>query len=444
MEHPMNHVVRSGTRSLLLAFTSLAVTLLAALPAHADCVDGVRKPTPAELDFLQRAHAALVAGLPEAVRPLERNNPQRPDAGNATPPSLCGGTPVGAFSPGVFTAFNFNFSPEEARARAEQRRVLRQQVDDLKKLPPDKEAEVRQLTEQARAAAASAPRRSRNDPPFTPEQRAQVERAEAEANRLSQAARKIQFDHDASVKPQTDALNERADRLQAGMQTFTVALNMNVQRFAEATPASEVITLGAPSANRSGSLRGRNVMVEVKGPAGPTRDAVVTLIDRAYLQSLLDAPLPDVAVSRQRVEANIARAASAPALAIASTVPLNASSASASTAPAAATVPVAAGVGAAAAATAASAPAAQAGSATAPATTTAQSPCPPPSRTASGATTASSDATRTGRDVGGEVGGAILGGGWGRSIGASVGGALGALGGSKPPQQAQQQPDCPR
>jgi hypothetical protein len=38
----------------------------------------------------------------------------------------------------------------------------------------------------------------------------------------------------------------------------------------------------------------------------------------------------------------------------------------------------------------------------------------------------------------------VLGGGWGRSIGASVGGALGALGGSKPPQQAQQQPDCPR
>jgi hypothetical protein len=345
---------------------------------------------------------------------------------------------VGAFSPGVFTAFNFNFSPEEAKARAEQRRVLRQQVDDLKKLPPDKQAEVQQLTEQARAAAAQAPRRGRNDPPFTAEQRAQVERAEAEANRLSQAARKIQFDHDASVKPQTDALNERADRLQAGMQTFTVALNMNVQRFAEATPASEVITLGAPSANRSASLRGRNVMVEVKGPAGPTRDAVVTLIDRAYLQSLLDAPLPDVAASRQRVDANIARAASAPPLAIASTVPLNASSASAPTAPAAATVPAAAGVGAAAAATAASAPA----------TTTAQSPCPPPSRTASGATTASNDAARTGRDVGGEVGGAILGGGWGRSIGASVGGALGALGGSAKKDEtkpaATAAADCPR
>jgi hypothetical protein len=228
------------------------------------------------------------------------------------------------------------------------------------------------------------------------------------------------------------------------MQTFTVAINMNAQRFPDAAPTSEVITFGAPSANRRGSLRARNVVVEVKGPAGPTRDAVVTLIDRAYLQSLIDAPLPDVATSRQRIDANIARAASAPPLVIASTVPLNASSASA---PAAATGPAAAGVGAAAAATAASAPAAPAGSATAPAKTTAQSPCPPPSRTASGATTASNDATRTGRDVSGEVGGAILGGGWGRSIGANVGGVLGALGGSAKkdePKPGNTAADCPR
>jgi hypothetical protein len=428
-------------RACNLATLLACAGLLVALPARADCVDGVRKATPAEMDFLQRAHAALIAGLPEAVRPLERNSPQRPEPGTVAPPSLCGGTPVGAFSPGAFTAFNFNFTPEEAKARAEQRRLLRQQIDELKKLPPPKEAEVRQLTEQARAAAAAAPRRSRKDPPFTPEQQAQVERAEAEANRLSQAARKIQLDHDAGVKPQTDALSERADRLQAGQQTFTVALTMNVQRFAEPTAASEVITLGAPSANRSGSLRARNLVVEVKGPAGPTRDAIVTLIDRAYLQSLLDAPLPDVAASRQRIDANIARAASAPPLAIASTVPLNASAASA------ATVPAAAGAGAAAATTAASAPAAKASSATAPATSTAQSPCPPPSGTASGSTTTSSDAVRTGRDVGGEVGGAVLGGGWGRGIGASVGGVLGALGGSAKkdePTPASAAADCPR
>jgi hypothetical protein len=101
-----------------------------------------------------------------------------------------------------------------------------------------------------------------------------------------------------------------------------------------------------------------------------------------------------------------------------------------------------AGAGAAAATT--NAAPSQPGSAPAPSTASAQNPCPAPSRAASTTTTAGTDAARTGRDVGGEVGGAILGGGWGRSIGASVGGALGALGGSKPPQQAQQQPDCPR
>jgi len=426
---------------LLLTLTGL---LSAVSAARADCVDGVRKATAAEIDFLQRANAALIAGLPEAVRPLERNNPQRPEPGAVGAPTLCAGSPVGAFSPGAFTAFNFNFSPEEAKARAEQRRLLRQQIDELKKLPSDKEAEVRQLTEQARAAAASAPRRSRKDPPFTPEQQAQVERAETEANRLAQAARKIQFDHEASVKPQTDALNERADRLQAGQQTFTVRLSMNAQRFAAAVPASEVITFGAPSANRSGSLRGRNVMVEVQGPAGPTRDAVVALIDQAYLQSLIDAPLPAVTASRQRIEANIARAASAPPLAIASTVPLNPSS---TAAPAAAFVDPAAASASAASATKAAATAAQSSSPAAPATTTAQNPCPPPSRAAGGTATASGDAARTGRDVGGEVGGAILGGGWGRSVGSSVGGVLGALGGGAKkdePKPATAAADCPR
>ena len=425
------------------ALTLAAFLALAASNVRADCVDGVRKATAAEIDFLRRAHAALIAGLPEAVRPLERSNPQRPEPGAVGAPTLCGGSPIGAFSPSASTAFNFNFSPEEAKARAEQRRLLLQQIDALKRLPPDKEAEVRQLTEQARAGAASAPRRSRKDPPFTPEQQAQVERAEAEANRLSQAARRIQFDHEASVKPQTDALNERADRLQAGQQAFTVLLSMNVQRFTEATPASEVIALGAPSANRSGSLRARNVVVEVKGPAGPTRDAVVTLIDRAYLQSLIDAPLPEVAASRQRLEANIARADSAPPLAIASTVPLGAAS---TTAPAsAAAVPAAAG--ATAAATTAAAPAPQASGAGAPATASAQNPCPPPSRAASGTAAAGNDTVRTGRDIGGEVGGAVLGGGWGRSIGASVGGVLGALGGSAKkdePKQASAAADCPR
>jgi hypothetical protein len=416
--------MRPAWSSLSLAAVIACAGLLAALPAQADCVDGVRKATPAELDFLQRANAALLAGLPEAVAPLVRQNRPRPEPGAIAAPSLCGGTPIGAFSPSVFTAFDFNFSPDEAKARAEQRRLLRQEIDALKKLPPDKEAEYRQLMEQARAAAATAPRRSRKDPPFTPEQQAQVERAEAESNRLAQAAARIQQDHNASVKPQTDALDARADRLQGGQQTFMVVLGMNVPRFAPNTAESEFITFGAPSPNRSAGLRVRNLLVEVRGPAGPTRDAVLALADRAYLQGLLDAALPEVAASRQRIDANIARAASAPPLAIASTVPLSAGPA-APTATPAGSAPTGAAAAPAVAASASST----------------QNPCPPSTRTASNA----NDAVRTGRDVGGEVGGAVLGGGWGRGIGASVGGALGALGGSKPQQPPPQAAaDCPR
>lgn len=398
---------------------------LIALPARADCPDGVRNPTPAETDFAQRAGAALVAGLPEAVRPLERQGTQRSDP--LAPPrlSFCVGSPVGSFSPGAGVALVYRFPPAELQARAEQRRQLQRQVEALEKLPPDKEAQVQQLTEQARAAAASAPRRSRKDPAFTPEQQAQVERAEAEANRLAQAARQIQFDHNASVKPQADPLKARADQLQGAQQQFSVSIAMNVERFAQPAAEVEAFAFGAPSPGRSAGLRVRNIAVEVKGPAGPARDAVLGLIDRGYLQGLLDKPLPEVAASRQRIEANIAAATAAPPLAIAPTVPLTAGA----SAPAVASAP------------AAPAPGAQAiAAAAAPSSAGARNPCPPP---AQGET---AEAARTSSQVGAEVGGAALGGGWGRGIGSAVGGALGALGGAakKPEAAPATGTDCPR
>jgi hypothetical protein len=429
----------------VLVFT-VVVLAIAMNNARADCVDGVRNVTPAELDFAQRAHAALVAGLPEAVRPIERRSPNRPDPGGSVNMSPCRGTPAGAFSPSASDGFLFQFTPEEATARSDQRQQLRRQIEDIERLPPDREAQRKEIEAQMRAAYAAAPTRSRKDPPFTPEQQAQVDRAQAEGRALEQAMRKIESDHRASVKPQTDPLRARMDDLQQGPQTFSVTVGMNLVRFPEAGPTTQVITFGAPTPRQSASLTAQNISVRIEGPAGPARDALAGLVDRAYLQALLGKPLPTVDASRARIAAVIAQAAGAPALAIAASMPTAASAVPAVAAsPATAAAPIV--PPAAAPTAAASAAPAAASTATPPATTAAArspsaSPCPPPARSAQNSTDAARSGGQAGAAVGSEVGGAVLGGGWGRSVGSAVGGALGALGGAAKKQEPPA--DCPR
>ncbi|MFN7570784.1 MAG: hypothetical protein ACK5TK_04890 [Betaproteobacteria bacterium] len=407
------------------ALFGLVASLTLATAAHADCVDGVRAATAAELDFAQRATAALIAGLPEAVRPLERRSASRPDPAEVPRLSACRDTPVGAFSPATGVGFMYDFPPAEATARSAQRRQLQRQIEELEKLPPDQEAQRKEIEAQMRAAYAAAPTRSRKDPPFTPEQQAQADRANTEGRRLEQAARQVQFDHNARVKPQTDALRVRADELQQGPQIFSVGLEMNVQQFPQGAGNRAVLTFGAPSAKRSAALQPRNIVVTIEGPAGPAREALLGLIDRDYLQGLLDKPAPGVPVSRQRIESSSARAAAAAPLVIASSVPLGA----ASSAPPAVAAPAATAAGTAT-------PTATAG--TAP--SAARDPCPP------AATVQTADATRTGSQVGAEVGGAAVGGGWGRNLGSAIGGALGALGGTAKKTEAAPVAtvDCPR
>jgi hypothetical protein len=453
-------------RPALLLPLALASLLTAAPAAHGmrGCVGGYRAYTPAEVEFMQRAHAALVAGLPEAVRPIERRVPNRPEPAlrvGRPGGDVCRDVQIGSFSVSTVDGFLYRYSPEEASARSQQRAALLRQVEELEKLPPDKEARRRELETQMRAAYASAPRRNRSDPPLTPEQQAQADRASAEGRRLEDAMRRVESEHRASVKPQTDPLNARADTLQQGPQLFSVGLGMNVRSFGDPLPPERGlrITFGVPSPKQSASLQPINIVVNVEGPAGPARDALVSLIDRDYLAGLIGKPLPDVPTSQKRIDSNIARAAAAPPLAVASSVPLGAAgpaaapagslaaSPAASPTPQAATaaVPAPAAGSDSTAAVAGAGAAVTAGATTTRAATPAASPtnpCPPPSRAAS----AGNEAQRSGSQVGAEVGGAVLGGGWGRSIGSAVGGALGALGGSKSqPAPPQQQPaDCPR
>ena len=187
---------------------------MSAMPdaGRADCVDGVRNATPEEVAFAAKAEAALAAALPAPIPNSERRGGPY-DFARQPRLSFCKGDQVGAFVPSAGGGYVYKFPKAEAERLYVERKAVEKQIEEAEKLPPDKDAEHQQVLAQMKAAYNAAPRRSRKDPPFTPEQQAQVDRAMAEGNKHADAAKKLVSDHVASVKFQTDQLRAQAKRL---------------------------------------------------------------------------------------------------------------------------------------------------------------------------------------------------------------------------------------
>lgn len=415
------------------AFAALLSTLLAGvpLPALADCVDGVRNATANEQSFAARAASALAAAIPTpTANAVRRGAPFDFRAPVPPPGSLCRGTPEGAFGAGAGADYLYTFPKAEADRVAAERRTVVERIGAIEALPPEKEAQRKALEDQARAVYAQAPRRSRSDPPFTPEQQAEVDRRTAEGNALMQKSREVTFEHVKSVRPQVEPLRAEEKRLETFPQEFVVYIQANVAR--PPSPVSDlqrdVLVFGAPAPQRSAGFRILNVVVEVRGPQGPARKALLDSIDTAWLQGLIGKPPPEVAAS----EANATRLASLPPAQVAAVPSTTLVAVPARGAPTAAPQPnqppaATQGSPAPAATQASPAPAAPpVATAPPPAPTQAGTPapnCPPPASQQGGQAA----------NAGAAIGGAMLGGGFGRSIGGMIGGAVGAVTGSVPP-----------
>lgn len=266
---------------------------------RADCVDGVRTATPEELAFAARASAALAAALPAPIPNSERRGAAY-DFSQAPRLSFCKGDRIGAFTLGVGGGYLYKFPKAEADRLYAERKAIEKQIEDAEKLPPEKDAEYKQVLAQMKAAYEAAPRRSRKDPPFTPEQQAQVDRAMAEGKKLEDASKKILADHVAGVKPKTDELRVHAKRLESYPQELAVRLGMNMERVPESS--ATVVTFGAPSPSKSGGLAVHNVVMAVEGPEGAARQSLFEAVDKAYLQGLVGQPLPEVEASKAKAE----------------------------------------------------------------------------------------------------------------------------------------------
>lgn len=415
---PLLNFLRTRRRTAVWA----ALLLAAVSPARADCVDGTRPPSAAELEFAARAQAALAAALPPPIADSERRGAPY-DFAQQPRLSFCRGMPEGAFSIGVQGAYLYRFPRAEADRMTAERKRIEQQIEQIEQLPPEREAQRQQILAQMRAAYDSAPRRARRDPPFTAEQQAAADRANAEGRRLEDAANKVAFDHRASVKPQTEPLRAQAKALETFPQEIAVRLALNLERFADSGP--QTASFGAPSARRSAGLRVHNVALAVTGPEGEARQAFFAAVDRHYLQALVGQAPPELAASQARAARLVA--AAIPAATATPLVAPTPATAQAATAPATAGTPNAA------------APKPATANPSAPSTAAspqAAAPCAPQQAAASG------EGNRSGSQVGAEVGGAMLGGGWGRSVGSSIGGALGKFGGDK--KEGTKPADCTR
>ena len=135
-----------------------ALALCAPLLALADCIDGVREPTAAEVEFHRRAIAVLVAALPPApAGAVIDGTPQ--DKRSPTIGVLCKGPDghkLGALDLNV--SQNYIVRASEAQSEAQkmhfhkQRGLIDDEIHALLKLPPEKAAERDALERKASTA----------------------------------------------------------------------------------------------------------------------------------------------------------------------------------------------------------------------------------------------------------------------------------------------------
>ncbi len=417
-----------------LACVALSALLAVCAPgvARADCVDGTREYSAAERAFLQKARAALVSALPgPPVDAQYRGTPERDLRAPVGGATMCRGQKEGDFSVAAAVSFLYTFPAGEADRLSAERRIVDARIREVETLPPDREAERKALEDQARAAYDAVPRRRRSDPPFTPEQQAEVNRRSAEGRALEDRSRAVVQAHLASVRPELDVLNAERKRLESFPQSLTVTLGVNARELPRSEDPGQpqrplAWSAGSPAPGRSIGLRVHNVVATVDGPPGPARQAVFDAIDRAWLQSLLGKAPPDIEAS----EAQATKTAARPPAPVAAVAPTTVRAASA---PAAAPSAVPAPARSAAPAPSPS-PAAPSPSAAAPPPVVTAPPVPAP---AANCPPVGAQSSGQAANVGAAIGGAVLGGGFGRNIGSMLGGAVGAV---APPAAP---PGCP-
>ena len=281
--------LHSPRRQRLAFITALALSW--PLLAAADCVDDVRNPKPAELEFHGRAIAALVAALPPAPLGAKLTGTQHDFKRLPAIGLLCKEQKEGDFTLEASRFYVLELSADEFKRRRAERTAINDQLYALTLLPPDLKAQRDALEQKASAgyAATDAARKAGDQ--------ATAKARETEAHGFSQQARDLKKKHGETMQPQADELRKRLDGTDIEGQKAAVRLAMNVTRLPGANLTIPFAAYGAASPGKSAGLKVHNVVWSVGGADGPLRQALAGAIDRARLQALVGKPLPGAAES---------------------------------------------------------------------------------------------------------------------------------------------------
>jgi len=255
---------------------TMIVSVLGSAVAFADCVDGVRKGTSAEVAYFQKVQATLKEVLPPAPAGWTFTPMQDRTFG-----SPCKGTPEGGFSITVEAKYTYRPSKEEAdRLNAESRKI-QSEIDALEKLPPE-------LTKERNDFMAKYSEKTRAARQAEKDGNKELARSlYAERDAYGKQADDVRNKHLASVKPKTDELRKRQQGLFSGPQEVVMRVSANEQYPEKFTPGQESeIAVGKVPAPRSPGLKVHGVRTVVKGPT-PKREEIQSLVDKAKIERVL-------------------------------------------------------------------------------------------------------------------------------------------------------------
>jgi hypothetical protein len=255
--------------------TSAIATVLLSTLAFADCIDGVRKETPQEAAFFEKAQEKLKDALPAAPPGWTVT----PDRGQNLG-GLCKGTPEGGFSVRVGAKYTYRPSKEEADRMYAEGLKVQAEIDTLEKLPPEVAKERQEWMDKYSEATRAARQADKEGNKELAKQKY------AERDGYDKKASEVRAKYLASVKPQIDLLRAKLAALNYAPQDVMVQISVNEaypEKF-DQVHASDIV-VGKIPAPRAPGLKVHGVRMVLKGPA--KREELMSAVDKAKLERLL-------------------------------------------------------------------------------------------------------------------------------------------------------------
>lgn len=252
---------------LLVAFTSLSL--------FADCPDGERNATPAEIAFAQKVLTAMVETFPAAPEGFKQPTLPKPDARL----SFCRGTALGDFKMELQLVYERSTSvrerdtPEYAAKQA-----FEEKIQALKKLSPEAQAKydaAKKVYDEAYAPYRAAAKANQK------EEAARL-RKDVDATFAKMTA--VEEEHRRAMLPEANRLSEERRKIDDAMRAkyydpVRVVISVND---AYAKREGKGWTLGAIT---KPAIKVRKIVYQFRGPE-PQVDKFMAAVDQAKLKAL--------------------------------------------------------------------------------------------------------------------------------------------------------------